>query len=146
MLTDFQNSFTYRLSGKFAIRSLWNIPCSNQKERCCSRTPSSHATDVQPVTDGISRCVKLGHTSLTFVDPGDKVNGAYYRNVLLLQQLLPTIRQVSGEFFIFQQDSAPAHRARETVFWNVRHLRLSRQICGLQTAQTLTQLTTKSGA
>ena len=26
MLTDFQNSFTDRLSGKFAIRSLWNIP------------------------------------------------------------------------------------------------------------------------
>ena len=54
-------------------------------------------------------------TSLIFVDPGVKVNGAYYRNVLLLQQLLPTIRQVSGEFFIVQQDSAPAHRARETI-------------------------------
>ena len=26
MLTDFQNSFTDRLSGKFAIKSLWNIP------------------------------------------------------------------------------------------------------------------------
>jgi len=84
-------------------------------------------------TVGVS---KLGHTSLIFVDPGVKVNGAYYRNMLLLQQLLPTIRQVSGEVFIFQQDSAPAHRARETVFWNVRHLHLSRQICGLQTAQT----------
>jgi len=57
---------------------------------------------------------KLGYTSLIFVDPGDKVNGAYYRNVLLLQQLLPTIHQVSGEFFVFQQHSAPAHRARET--------------------------------
>ena len=57
----------------------------------------------------------LGYTSLIFVYPGVKVNGAYYRNVLLLQQLLPNIRQVSGEFFIFQQDSAPAHRARETI-------------------------------
>jgi len=26
MLTDFQNSFTDRLSGKFAIKSWWNIP------------------------------------------------------------------------------------------------------------------------
>jgi len=59
-----------------------------------------------------SWCVKIGLHQ--FVDPGVKVNGAYYRNVLLLQQLLPTICQVSGEFFIFQQDSAPAHRARET--------------------------------
>jgi len=31
---------------------------------------------------------------------------------VLSQQLLPTIRQVSCEFFIFQQDSA---RARETI-------------------------------
>jgi len=49
-----------------------------------------------------------------FVNPGVMVNGAYYRDVLLLQQLLPAIRQVSDEFFIFQQDSAPA-RARETI-------------------------------
>jgi len=42
---------------------------------------------------------KLGYTKFTnsiFVDPGVKVNGAYYRDVLLSQQLLPTIRQVSG--------------------------------------------------
>jgi len=25
------------------------------------------------------------------------------------------MREVSGEFFVFQQDSAPAHRARDTV-------------------------------
>ena len=35
--------------------------------------------------------------------------------VLLSQQLLPAIRALSGEFFIFQQDSAPAHRAYDTV-------------------------------
>ena len=27
------------------------------------------------------------------------------------------MREVSGEFFIFQQDSAPAHRARDTVIF-----------------------------
>ena len=31
------------------------------------------------------------------------------------QKLLPVMREVTGEFFIFQQDSAPAHRARDTV-------------------------------
>jgi len=35
--------------------------------------------------------------------------------VLLSQQLLPAIRQVSGDFFVLQQDSAPAHRAHETI-------------------------------
>ena len=42
-----------------------------------------------------------------------KINGCYYREVLLSQQLLPAIRQVSGD--LFQQDSAPAHTAREAI-------------------------------
>ena len=64
------------------------------------------------VSVGVS---KLGRTHLIFVDPGVKINGAYYRDVLLTQEILPVIREISGEFFIFQQDSAPAHRARDTV-------------------------------
>lgn len=56
----------------------------------------------------------LGRTSIHFIDPGVKVNGKYYREVLLTRDLLPEIRQYS-EYFIFQQDGAPAHRALETV-------------------------------
>jgi len=58
---------------------------------------------------------KLGCTNLIFVDPVVKINSCYYREVLLNQQLLPAIRQVSGDFFVLQQDNAPAHRARETI-------------------------------
>jgi len=58
---------------------------------------------------------KLGCTDLVFVDPGVKINGAYYRDMLLSKQLLPVMRELSGEFFVFQQDNAPAHRARDTV-------------------------------
>jgi len=57
---------------------------------------------------------KLGKAQLVF-DPGVKINGAYYCNVLLTQQQLPVMREISSVFFIFQQDSAPAHRARETL-------------------------------
>ena len=64
------------------------------------------------VSVGIS---KLGLTDLIFVHPGVKINGGYYRDMLLSQQLLPVMRDVSGDFFIFQQDSARAHRARDTV-------------------------------
>lgn len=64
------------------------------------------------VSVGVS---SLGATQLIFVEPGVKINGAYYRDVLLTQNLLPAIREMSGDFFIFQQDSAPAHRANETV-------------------------------
>jgi len=56
----------------------------------------------------------LGRTSIHFVDPGVKINGKYYREVLLTRDLLPDIRQYS-EYFIFQHDGAPVHRARETV-------------------------------
>jgi len=55
---------------------------------------------------------KLGCTELIFVQPGAKVNGAYYRDELLAKHMLPAIRQIAGDHFIFQQDSAPAHRAR----------------------------------
>jgi len=54
-----------------------------------------------------------------FVDDVVKVDIPYYRNVLLSQQLLPAIRQISGKFFIFQQDSV-RHTGHVTlsVSWN----------------------------
>ena len=67
------------------------------------------------VCHGSVAVLSLGSTELIFIDPGVKINGAYYRDVLLSQHLLPAIRQQSGDFFIFQQDSAPAHRAYDTV-------------------------------
>ena len=50
-------------------------------------------------------------TIIHFIELGVKVNGQYYREGLLMQKLLPDIRQLS-DFYMFQQDSAPAHRAR----------------------------------
>ena len=44
-----------------------------------------------------------------------KVDGAYYRDVLVSHQMLPAIRHLAGDVFVFQQDSAPAHRARATI-------------------------------
>jgi inhibitor of nuclear factor kappa-B kinase subunit alpha len=64
------------------------------------------------VSVGVS---SLGCTELVFVEPGVKINGAYYRDVLLSQHLLPAIKEQSSGYFVFQQDSAPAHRAHETV-------------------------------
>jgi hypothetical protein len=59
---------------------------------------------------------KLGCIELIFVDAGVKVNGKYYRQVLLSQKMLPVIKHISGNMFTFQQDSAPAaHRAHQTM-------------------------------
>ena len=54
----------------------------------------------------------LGTTELLFIEPGVKINGAYYRDVLLGQHLLPAIRSVAEDFFTY---NAPAHRADDTV-------------------------------
>jgi len=56
----------------------------------------------------------LGRTNLHFVDPGIKIIGQYYRDPLLMRDLLPDIKQSSPDYFMFQQDGAPAYRARET--------------------------------
>jgi len=72
-------------------------------------TRSTFSTSVM-VSAGVSA---LGRTSLHFVEPGVKIDGNYYREVLL-QDLLPEMSELS-EYFIFQQDSAPAHRARDTI-------------------------------
>ena len=49
------------------------------------------------------------------LEPGVKINGAYYCDLVLRQMLLPDIRIASeSEFFVFQQDSAPSHRAKDT--------------------------------
>jgi len=40
---------------------------------------------------------KMGMTELIFVIPGMKVNGQYYRDVLLSQQMLPAIKHVASD-------------------------------------------------
>jgi len=123
----------------------WKIVCS-----CCRQTLQRNvcfASDPRSASQSLMVSVavsKLDRTGLIFVEPGVKVNGAYYRDVLV-QHMLPGIRHIAGEFFIFQQDCAPAHRACETIL-NARLLLSSRRICGRQTSLTSIQLTVKSGA
>jgi len=50
------------------------------------------------------------------VQPGVKVNGDYYREVLLKKKLLPCIKEISGDNFIFQQSwTAHLRTGRVTV-------------------------------
>ena len=44
----------------------------------------------------------LGCTDIHFLEPGVKVNGKYYRNTVLCNMLLPDIRRISGDWYIFQ--------------------------------------------
>jgi len=58
----------------------------------------------------------LGARNIHVLEPGVKINGVYYHDIVLRQMLLPDIREASGsEFFVFQQDSASSHRTKDTV-------------------------------
>jgi len=47
---------------------------------------------------------KLGCTKLIFIEHGAKINGQYYRDVLLTQKVLPEIHSIAGDVFFSQQD------------------------------------------
>jgi len=49
----------------------------------------------------VSVAVSLLGTTELIIEPGVKINGAYYRDVLLRQHLLPAIRSVAGDFSTF---------------------------------------------
>ena len=88
---------------------------------------------------------KLGCTEQMFVEPGMKVDGAYYRDVLLSHQMLPAIRHLAGDVFVLQQDSASAHRVRATVCGRL-HLNSYHLTNGRLTALTLTRSIIRFGA
>jgi len=57
----------------------------------------------------------LGASNIHVLEPGVKINGVYYHDVVLRQMLLSDIRAASGsEFFVFQQVSVPSHRVKDT--------------------------------
>jgi len=46
---------------------------------------------------------QVGMTELTFVNPGVKVNGQYYCDILLSQQMLPAIKRVAERCLFTKQ-------------------------------------------
>ena len=47
---------------------------------------------------------KLGKTNLVFEHPGAKINSVYYCENVLEHSLLPAIRCISNNDFVFKQD------------------------------------------
>jgi len=80
---------------------------------------------------------KMGMTELIFIIPGMKVYGQYYGDVLLSQQMLPAIKHVASDTFVFQQDNAVSYPTRTPLnsYSNKRQTLLV-LISGHQTAKT----------
>src|SRR6218665_649717 len=77
---------------------------------CCERFEKRPAWIVSPAAEDHVRCAHQ-----RTLEPGVKVNSEYYRNFLLMEKMLPAIWGMASDFFIFQQDSAPAHRRKDTI-------------------------------
>ena len=58
---------------------------------------------------------KVGKSSIFFVEPGAKVNGAYYREKLLASMIPEMDRLIGYQPYVFMQDGARSHTANETV-------------------------------
>ena len=58
---------------------------------------------------------KVGKSSIFFVQPGAKLNGAYYREKLLASMIAEMDRLTGYQPYMFMQDGARSHTANETV-------------------------------
>ena len=77
------------------------------------KTRSNFSKSVMMVSVALA-VSSLGASNIHVLEPGVKINGVYYRDVVLRLMLLPDIRAASGsEFFVFQQVNVPSHRAKD---------------------------------
>jgi len=59
---------------------------------------------------------QVGMTELIFVNPGVKVKGQYYCNVLLSQQMLPAIKRVAKRCLFTKQINNMLFTAKLVIF------------------------------
>ena len=93
-------------------RDLGTSYCKKGSHACCTRRPPTHSPGLMAWA-GISA---NGKTKIRWVEKGAKINSEYYvKNVLtpFLKEDAPSLYPEGN--FIFHQDSAPAHIARDTV-------------------------------
>ena len=69
----------------------------------------------------------MGKTSLIFVEPGVKINSAYYCNNVL-SKMIPEMNAISNRHYTFQQDGARSHTSRCMLSYLSDHLPRSAQL------------------
>ena len=94
------------------------------------------------VSVGVS---SLGATELIFIDPGVKINGDYYRNVLLSQQLCQPSERCQAIFLSFNRTALLLIVHLMIRCCSSIHLCSSLRRCGRRIVQTSTQWTTRYG-
>ena len=107
--------------------SLQYKPSSLSVDSLLNSSTNARPTFSETDHHGVRRSFKTRLQSCFFCRAGGENKRFYHRDVLLTQKLLPVIRQISGNEFVFQQDCALAHRARETIKFLRRETRRTLQ-------------------
>ena len=115
ILTDFhnfscktsqENDSHWRKNLLQHIRYVATIPCKSLRHKVIHFTR---------IADGFGDSVQSWCYAAALLGTRVKVNGDYYQNTVLLNMFLLDIRSVFGDYYVFQQDGVPAHRARDIV-------------------------------
>lgn len=98
---------------------VWSVSLDNiPKDKLAVQRFQNHSSVM--VWGAISERGKL---PLHFVEKGVKINQDYYIQDVLEAHLLPHAQLMYGkDYFCFQQDSAPAHKAKRTIEWLEKNL------------------------
>ena len=93
----------------------------SEAQNLCSKCPPFTRTHAFKrlrhcaIADGFGDSVQSWCYAAALLGTRAIVNGDYCWNTVLLNMLLPDIRSVFWDYYVFQQDGAPAHGARDTV-------------------------------
>ena len=116
----------------FTDEKLFSVECSFNRQN--DRVLCSTSKGISPVARVVKRTQKpasvmvwsgitaTGRTPLVFIDQGVKVNTEKYIQDILEGALEPwATTHFQGRHWIFQQDSAPAHKSKATQAWLKAH-------------------------
>jgi len=99
-----RDELCYRRSSKNSQNDLIYSPVhGNQTAQHQCQSSSAHASHFQQVCNVSVALSKLGYTNLVFIEAGAKLNRQYYREVLLMQELLPVICSIARDAFVFSK-------------------------------------------
>jgi len=95
--------------------TVWQRTLINQEERRRYKTPA-HTINVRSLTASVRELQVVDITPVLYsLIAKSRLVRSINRNMMLLKQFLPAIRQISSEFVIFQLDSGPAHMGLEAI-------------------------------
>lgn len=111
----------------FVVEEKWNAQNSRVYAAKIEDIPETKRTVIQSQKPGSlmiwAAVSSYGKFPLKFIEPRVKINADYYRHEILERVVEPSGRRMfKNQPWVFQQDSAPAHKAKVNQAWCQAHL------------------------